>query len=61
MLENLNPKETLEIEEERKVSELNERRTQELRETDGKVQGGALELLARVDGAGEGGQREKRE
>ena len=38
MLENLNPKESLEIEEQRKLSELNERRTQELLETAGKVQ-----------------------
>ena len=46
MLENLNPKESLEIEEQRKLSELNERRTQELLETAGKVQDDALELLA---------------
>ena len=50
MLENLNPKESLEIEEQRKLSELNERRTQELLETAGKVQDDALELLAKLDG-----------
>lgn len=61
MLENLNPKESLEIEEQRKLSELNERRTQELLETAGKVQDDALELLAKLDGTSVDEQREKLE
>ena len=61
MLENLNPKESLEIEEQRKLSELNERRTQELLETAGKVQDDALELLAKLDGTSVEEQREKLE